>query len=100
MSVGFAQELAVYQSFECQHIRSQLIDRGYKGTGRGRLAEYYSVASDERWTLTESGDYLRAHSALDESKPSQPSVITPIAVELDHLCAPSRLLLRVLREQM
>ena len=45
------------------------MDLEYKGTGRVRLAEYYSGASDESWTFTESVDYLRALSALDESNP-------------------------------
>merc|ERR1719476_59435 len=78
---GFARELGhrfgAYQNLECQHIKNQLMDLEYKGTGRVRLAEYYSGASDEDWTFTESVDYLRALGALDESNPKHPSVIIP-----------------------
>merc|ERR1719464_2038796 len=78
---GFARELGnrfgAYQNLECQHVKNQLMDLEYKGTGRVRLAEYYSGASDESWNFLESVDYLRALGALDESNPSQPSVIIP-----------------------
>jgi len=78
---GFARELGhrfgAFQNVECQQLKNQLMDLEYRGTGRVRLAEFYSGASDEEWTFTESVDYLRALGALDESKPSQPSVIIP-----------------------
>merc|ERR1719464_1078736 len=78
---GTARELGkrfgAYVNLECQHIKNQLMDLEYMGTGRVRLADYYSGASDESWNFLESADYLRALGALDESNPSQPSVIIP-----------------------
>merc|ERR1719189_2786058 len=77
----FARELGhrfgAWQNLECKHLKNQLMDLEYRGTGRVRLSEFYSGASDESWTLTESVDYLRALGALDESNPNQPSVIIP-----------------------
>merc|ERR1719464_49662 len=78
---GFARELGnrfgAYLNLECQHIKNKLMDLEYKGTGRVRLADYYSGAGDEDWNFLESVDYLRVLGALDESNPSQPSVIIP-----------------------
>merc|ERR1719414_2872685 len=64
-----------YLNFQCQSIKSKLMDLEYKGTGRVRLAEYYSGAATGLWNFHESVDYLRALGALDESNPSHPSVI-------------------------
>jgi len=78
---GFARELGhrfgAFQNVECQHLKNQMMDLEYRGTGRVRLSEFYSGANDEDWTFTESVEYLRALGALDESNPSQPSVIIP-----------------------
>jgi len=78
---GTARELGnrfgAYLNLECQHIKNKLMDLEYKDTGRVRLSDYYSGASDESWNFLESVDYLRALGALDESNPRQPSVIIP-----------------------
>merc|ERR1719414_1149606 len=66
-----------YLNFQCQSIKSKLMDLEYKGTGRVRLAEYYSGAATGLWNFHESVDYLRALGALDDSNPSHPSVIIP-----------------------
>merc|ERR1719343_49403 len=78
---GTARELGnrfgAHLNLECQHIKNKLMDLEYKDTGRVRLSDYYSGASDESWNFLESVDYLRALGALDESNPRQPSVIIP-----------------------
>lgn len=66
-----------FQNLECQYLKAQLMELEYRGTGRVRLSEFYSGASDIGWTFTESPEYLRALGALDESNPSHPSVIIP-----------------------
>jgi len=77
----FAQQLGqhygTWQNLECEGLKSQLVEMEYKGTGRVRLSEYYKGWNDPDWHFTESAEYLRTLGALDESDPSNPSVIIP-----------------------
>jgi len=77
----FARELGqhfgVWQNMECQSLKSQLMEIEYRGTGRVRLSEFYKDWDDLEWHFTESPEYLRALGALDDSDPSNPSVIIP-----------------------
>merc|ERR1719253_2543783 len=56
-------------------MKETLVKMEYRGTGRVRLADFYKPALSGSWTFQESSSYLRALGALDESDPSQPSVM-------------------------
>jgi len=76
----FAQQLGqhygTWQNLECEGLKSQLVEMEYRGTGRVKLSDFYKPAAlDGSWTFQESVGYLRALGLLDESDPSQPSVI-------------------------
>jgi len=77
----FAHELAhsfgAFQDLECKLMKERLLEVEYQGTGRVRLAEFYSGANDSSWHFAESIDYLDALGALDKSDPSHFRVIIP-----------------------
>merc|ERR1719223_1087211 len=56
-------------------MKDKLMKMEYRGTGRVKLSDFYRPALDGAWTFQESSGYLRSLGALDESDPSQPSVM-------------------------
>merc|ERR1719327_1596805 len=69
------EQYGSFQDFECRQMKDTLTKMEYRGTGRVRLADFYKPALDGAWTFQESSGYLRSLGALDESDPSQPSVM-------------------------
>jgi hypothetical protein len=74
-----------WQARECHVLKKSLMEMEKPGTGRVRLADFYSGALHTKdWLFSESVPYLRQLGALDESDPQQPSVIIP-----NYLASPS-----------
>lgn len=74
--VAFAigEEYVVFNEFECEDMKKTL--RSVQGKpGRVRLSAFYLKGQHTHWAFSEKIDYLRALGALDESDPTQPSVI-------------------------
>jgi len=69
------EEYGSFQDFECRQMKDALVKMEYHGTGRVRLSDFYRPALEGVWTFQESSGYLRSLGALDESDPSQPSVM-------------------------
>jgi len=66
-----------FNDLECGSLKSTLRDMEGKKAGRVRLSTFYKKALHSHWHFSEKADYLRVLGALDESDPSQPSVIVP-----------------------
>merc|ERR1719334_2586662 len=49
----------------------------YQGTGRVRLAAFYSASLSGHWQFSESQGYLKTLGALDTTNPQEPVVIIP-----------------------
>jgi len=64
-----------WQDQECKDLKRALVQLEDAGTGRVKLADFYGKGLDGAWQFTESVEYLRQLGALDESDPSQKSVI-------------------------
>merc|ERR1719223_2644027 len=56
-------------------MKETLVNMEYRGTGRVRLADFYTPSLSGAFSFKESSRYLRALGALDESDPTQPSVM-------------------------
>jgi len=69
------EQFGTFQDLECRQMKETMVKMEYRGTGRVRLADFYKPALTGAWTFQESTSYLRALGALDESDPSQPSVM-------------------------
>jgi len=69
------EQFGTFQDQECRQMKETMVKMEYRGTGRVRLADFYKPALAGGWTFGESSKYLRAQGALDESDPSQPSVM-------------------------
>merc|ERR1719498_2200691 len=69
------EQYGSFQDFECRQMKDTLTKMEYRGTGRVRLADFYKPALDGAWSFQESSGYLRSLGALDESDPTQPSVM-------------------------
>merc|ERR1719454_440683 len=69
------EQFGSFQDFECRELKDKLVNMEYRGTGRVKLSDFYKPALDGSWTFQESAGYLRALGLLDESDPSQPSVM-------------------------
>jgi hypothetical protein len=68
-----------WQDNECQDLKKDLVlaEDKQKG-GRVRMSDFYGMAVKQgKWQFGESVDYLRMLGALDETDPSNPSVIIP-----------------------
>merc|ERR1719502_389761 len=75
-SVG--EQYGSFQDLECRQLKDKLVKVEYRGTGRVKLSDFYKPAldgGDSAWTFQESVPYLRSMGILDESDPSQPSVM-------------------------
>jgi len=64
-----------WQQQECLKLKSTLMKLEQPGTGRAPLADFYQAALDGNRQFRENRDYLRMLGALDESDPTEPSVI-------------------------
>jgi len=64
-----------WQDGECTAIKSDLMRYERGDTGRVLLRDFYGAALNGSFQYTESKEYLRELGVLDESTPSQPSVI-------------------------
>jgi len=69
------EEFGSFQDLECQQMKDKLVKVEHRSTGRVLLSDFYKPALDGSWTFQESADYLRSQGILDESDPSQPSVM-------------------------
>jgi len=56
-------------------MKDPLVKLEYRGTGRVRLSDFYRPALEGVWMFSESASYLRSLGALDETTPTQPSVL-------------------------
>jgi len=64
-----------WQDSECMALKGDLMRYERGDTGRVLLRDFYSAALNGSFQYTESKEYLRELGVLDESTPSQPSVI-------------------------
>merc|ERR1719272_2459832 len=69
------EQFGTFQDLECRQMKETMVKMEYRGTGRVRLADFYNKPASGVWQFQESSTYLRALGALDESDPSQPSVM-------------------------
>jgi len=75
--VDFSHHFGAFQNLECHGLKRRLSDMEHQGTGRVRMADFYSNALSGGWEFMESIQYLRNQGALDETDPSRPSVVIP-----------------------
>lgn len=75
--VEFSHKFGSFQNLECHALKRRLTDMEFMGTGRVRLAEFYSNALSGGWEFMESIEYLRNQGALDETDPESPTVVIP-----------------------
>merc|ERR1719198_496564 len=71
----FGEHFGSFQDHECQQIKASLVKMEERGTGRVRLADFYTPALNGDWQFQESTNYLRQLGALDETDPDKPRVI-------------------------
>jgi len=64
-----------WQDGECTAMKTDLMKYERGDTGRVLLRDFYGAALNGSFQYTESKEYLRELGVLDESVPSQPSVI-------------------------
>jgi len=69
------REYGMRQHEECMSLKSELMKRDAKGTGRVPLHLFYQDVQNSIFFFGESFEYLRDIGALDESNPSQPNVL-------------------------
>lgn len=71
------EEFGSFQDFECRELKDKLMNLEYRSTGRVKLSDFYKPALENSgaWTFQESASYLRQLGSLDETDPTQPSVI-------------------------
>merc|ERR1719162_1867295 len=69
------EQFGTFQDLECRQMKETMVKMEYRGTGRVRLADFYNKPASGAWQFQESSAYLRALGSLDESDPSQPSVM-------------------------
>jgi len=73
----FSHRFGSFQNIECHSLKRRLTDMEFMGTGRVRLAEFYSNALSGGWEFMDSIEYLRNQGALDETDPERPTVVIP-----------------------
>jgi len=66
-----------WQDSECLALKEDLMKYERGDTGRVLLKDFYGAALNGSFQYTESKEYLREHGILDETNPSQPSVVIP-----------------------
>jgi len=65
------------QVLGCTSLKGKLMAMEYQGTGRVRLAAFYSASLSGHWQFSESQGYLKTLGALDTTNPQEPVVIIP-----------------------
>jgi len=75
--MDFSHQFGAFQNLECHSLKRKLTDMEFRGTGRVRMADFYSNALSGGWEFMESIQYLRNQGALDETDPSRPHVVIP-----------------------
>ena len=75
--LDFSHRFGSFQKLECRTLERKLIDMEFQGTGRVRMADFYSNALNGGWEFMESYQYLHNQGALDETDPTRPSIIIP-----------------------
>lgn len=79
-----------WQDHECKTLKNELVGLEDRGSGRVRVADFYSSAlHDGKWQFSESVDYLRQLGALDETDPSNPRVLISNYVNSPSNCVAS-----------
>jgi len=78
-----------FQDQECRDLKSSLLKLETRDSGRVRLSTFYASALEGNWQFSETVDYLRQLGALDESDPSQLSVIIPNYINSPSNCVAS-----------
>jgi len=79
-----------WQDSECRALKDDLLGLEDRGTGRVRLADFYSAALNYgKWQFSESVDYLRQLGALDESDPANLRVMIPNYINSPSNCVAS-----------
>jgi len=73
----FGHNFGAFQNLECHTMKRKLVELEHAGSGRVPLSRFYSSALAGGWEFMESVEYLRNQGALDESSPSNPSVVIP-----------------------
>merc|ERR1719343_1883514 len=64
-----------WQDFECQMMKSELMQLDSEGYGRVPLGRFYTQQEHAVYKFGESVEYLRTIGALDERRPQDPQVI-------------------------
>jgi len=59
----------------CKGLKTRLMEMEHHGTGRVKLSSFYKPAINGYWQFGESVGYLRELGVLEETDPSQPSVM-------------------------
>lgn len=70
---------------ECMSVKEELVDQEYPNTGRVPLAKFYARVDSN---LKESVDYIRNMGALDETDPSNPTLVIPNYMSSPARCMP------------
>jgi hypothetical protein len=79
-----------WQDSECRGLKDDLVAIEDAGTGRVRVSDFYrSALRDGKWQFSESTAFLRQLGALDETDPSNPSVIIPNYINSPSNCLAS-----------
>merc|ERR1719221_705141 len=68
-------QFGAFQAIECHDLKSVLLQREHQGTGRVRLSRFYQKWEGVAWDFNESTAYLQHLGVLDESDPSQVSLV-------------------------
>jgi len=71
------ERFGAFNDGECRSLKTELVAMEGRRPGRVPLADFYRKGLYSHWNFNEKKGYLRALGALDESVPSQPSVIVP-----------------------
>lgn len=69
------EDFGPFQDHECKELKTTLLGMGDYRTGRVRLSDFYKPALEGHWQFQENPSYLRQLGAIDDSNPSDPSVI-------------------------
>jgi len=83
------ERFGAWQNAECLDLKGALMKIEHHDTGRVLLKDFYSGALDGDWQFSESVDYLRQLGALDDSDPTQLSIIIPNYVNAPSNCVAS-----------
>jgi len=72
---GMMLRYGKWQNSDCQEMKQVLIDLNSNGTGRVHLDRFHDAPANAHFAFTETAEYLRNISALDESRTGSPKVM-------------------------